>query len=146
MNLSALAGRTAPLPATVGLPWEYFAIRGILLDGRGPLVIDKTSRWGLRVTVITRSHDIQGGPGVLGETVDYGVTVEAGVWIGSGALLAGCHIGKGAIVAAGSVVRGQTVAPNVMVAGNPARVIARWNGTAWEYLPGAESGYERQMA
>jgi acetyltransferase-like isoleucine patch superfamily enzyme len=146
MNLGKLAGRIGPLPAGVGLPWAYFERRGCFLDCRGPLAIDKTSRWGLLVTVLTRSHDIEQGPGWLGPTVDYGVTVEAGAWIGSRATLAGCRIGAGAIVAAGSVVRGQTVGPGVMVAGNPARVVARWNGDKWSYLTLAECGFERMLA
>lgn len=141
MNMAHLAGRTAPLPLTVGLPWSYFAKRGCFLDCRGPLVIDAKSWWGVGVRVLTESHDIAAGPGRMGATVPYGVTVEAGAWIGSFALLAGCAIGAGSIVAAGSVVRGQTVAPGVMVAGNPARVIARWNGERWAY-----ENYERMLA
>jgi len=77
--------------------------------------------------------------------VPYGVYVEDGAWIGSHSVLAGCRIGAGAIVAAGSVVRGQTVAPGVMVAGNPARVIARWDGARWEYVDAAECGYARGL-
>lgn len=131
------------LPATVGLPESYFRKRGIFLDCRGPLVIDKRSVWGFGVAVLTESHDISEGK--VGRVTPYGVTVEAGAWIGSCAVLAGCHVGTGAVVAAGTVVRGQTVAPGVMVAGNPARVIARWNGQRWEYLSGNESGYERRL-
>jgi acetyltransferase-like isoleucine patch superfamily enzyme len=129
------------LPPTVGLPSAYFAKRGITLDCRGPLVIDKASHWGFGVIVLTESHDIKSGK--IGRVVPYGVTVDADAWIGSRALLAGCHIGAGAIVAAGTVVRGQDVAPGVMVAGNPARVIARWNGQRWKYLP--DAGYSRRL-
>src|SRR3972149_2743320 len=104
------------------------------------------SYWGLLVRVITRSHDTHAGPGVLGQTIDYGVVVEAKAWIGSNSLLAGCRIGEGAVVAAGSVVRGQVVAPGVMGAGNPARVIARWSGTSWNYLPVETSGFETRLS
>ncbi len=131
------------LPPTVGLPREYFAKRGILLDCRGPLVIDRHTYWGFGVVVLTESHDI--GAGKVGKVKPYGVQVDAHAWVGSGALLCGCHIGEGAIVAAGTVVRGQDVAPGVMVAGNPARVIARWDGERWEYLSEAESGYCRRL-
>lgn len=150
MNLAQYAGRMGELPATVGLPWEYFAQRGIFLDCRGPLVISAESLWGFRVRVYTESHDVSGGPGALGPTMPYGVQVDAGAWIGSEALLAGCHIGEGAIVAAGTVVRGQDVGPEVMVAGNPARVIAVWREVMgrwrWIYLPEQVSGYERRLA
>ena len=133
------------LPAMVGRPRAYFDKRDILVDCRGPLSIDKTARLGFGVVILTQSHDISRGPGRMGPVVPYGVTIGPGAWIGSGALLCGCDIGAGAIVAAGSVVRGQTVAPGVMVAGNPARVIARWDGERWQYLPGSESGYEREL-
>ena len=134
-KLDEAAGHTA----------EYYAKRGIRLDCRGPLKIHPKSYWGFGVVVLTLSHDTHCGPGRIGETVPYGVTVDAHAWIGSMALLAGCHIGEGAIVAAGTVVRGQTVAPGVMVAGNPARVVARWDGERWAYLPEAESGYGRRL-
>lgn len=132
------------LPETVGLPASYFRSRGILLDCRGPLVIDARSYWGFLVMVITQSHRISRGrkEGIK----NYGVRVDEGAWIASGVLLTGCHIGAGAIICAGSVVRGQTVAPGVMVAGNPARVIARWRGSDWWYLPSNQSGFERMLA
>jgi serine acetyltransferase len=133
------------LPASVGLPAAYFEKRDICVDCRGPLQIDGTARIGFGVTILTESHDIGQGPGRIGPVVPYGVRIGAGAWIGSGSLLCGCTIGAGAIVAAGSVVRGQTVAPGVMVAGNPARVVARWDGERWVYLPASESGYEREL-
>lgn len=128
-------------PKTIGKPKEYFDRRGCVLDCRGPLSIEESSVWGFGVTVLTRSHDIASG--AVGAVIDYPVAVESAAWIGSGALLAGCKIGRAAVVAAGTVVRGQDVAPGVMVAGNPARVIARWDGAAWAYLPAAECGYAR---
>jgi len=144
MNLARYAGLIGELPATVGLPWEYFEKRGCLLDCRGPLTISALSQWGYRVTVLTESHDIRLWP-FLGPTEQYGVVVEECAWICSDVLLAGCKIGAGAIVAAGTVVRGQIVEPGVMVAGNPARVIARWAGQAWEYLPACESGFYQEL-
>lgn len=136
------AGKRGELPPTVGLPWRYFERRGCFLDCRGPLSISARSNWGYGVNVLTESHTIGAWP-VLGDIIPYGVTVEDGAWIGSFSLLTGCTIGRNAIVASGSVVRGQLVAPNVIVGGNPARVIARWNGERWEYLPEGECGYER---
>jgi acetyltransferase-like isoleucine patch superfamily enzyme len=144
MNLGAFAGKIRDLPATVGLPWDYFARRGIFLDCRGPLTISATSRWGYMVQVFTESHDLSQWP-ALGPVIPYGVTVDEQAWIGSQALLSGCHIGIGAVVAAGTVVRGQDVAPLVMVAGNPARVIARWQDGDWHYLPVVKSGYARRL-
>jgi hypothetical protein len=130
-NLSAQSWRREELPDSVGKPWEYFERRGIGLDCRGPLTIHEASVWGQSVSVWTTSHDISSG--VPGDEKPYPVTVDAGAWIGSNAVLAGCHIGECAVVAAGTVVRGQDVAPHTMVAGNPARVIARYIGGVWVY-------------
>lgn len=142
-NLSARAVKLGELPDTVELLWEYFAKRGCTVDCRGPLIISGQSTWGFEVCIYTRSHDIKAG--VVGGSCDYPVQVDAGAWIGSRALLAGCHIGEGAIVAAGTVVRGQDVAPHVMVAGNPARVIARWDSARWVYLFADQSGFRRRL-
>lgn len=145
LNLSAQAATLGELPKTVGRAWPYFRQRGCVLDTRGPLVIHATSRWGLGVRVVTRSHDIKTWP-ALGATIDRGVRVDEGAWIGSYSLLIGCHIGAHAIIAAGTVVRCQDVAPYTMVAGNPARVIARWQAGRWVYLPEEESGFGRVLA
>jgi len=145
INLSPRAGVPEILPDTVKRPRDYFVRRGIVLDCSGPLEIAAESHWGYLVTVLTRSHDISSGPGHVEEAIPRGVYVEAGAWICSGALLSGSRIGAGSIVAAGTVVRGQDVAPGVIVAGNPARVIARWDGAHWVYLPEHISGFRRDL-
>jgi acetyltransferase-like isoleucine patch superfamily enzyme len=145
MNLSVFAARMGEWPSTIGLPWEYFSMRGCILDCRGPIEIDANTTWGFGVRVLTESHDINGGPGVVGKVISRGVYVENGAWIGSYALLVGCRIGAGAIVAAGTVVRCQDVAPGLMVAGNPARVIARWAFKQWIYVPLPECGFYRRL-
>lgn len=63
--------------------------------------------------------------------------IEANVWIGEGAIIpGGVSIGRGSIVGAGAVVT-KNVPANVIVAGNPARVVKRFepgSGT-WESCP-----------
>ena len=146
MALIGYAGNIRSIPESVGLSWdEYLQRRGTFLDCRGPLEISKKAHVGFNVWILTQSHSTAGGPGVLGEIVNRGVFVEDGAWVGSKAILVGCRIGAGSVVAAGTVVRGQNVAPGVMVAGNPARVIARWDGKQWAYLPASESGFERDL-
>lgn len=137
-------GFLGKLPETVGLPAGYFKRRGCFLDCRGPLRISASSRWGYFVTVITESHDLSMWP-QLGAVIPYGVTVENDVWIGSCSLLAGCDIHAGAVVAAGTVVRGQTVETGTMVAGNPARVIARWDGQQWNYETAERCGFFKEL-
>jgi acetyltransferase-like isoleucine patch superfamily enzyme len=133
VNVANLAANLGDLgyPGKVGLPKSYFEIRGCFIDARGPLEIAATSVWGFEVRVYTESHDISTGK--VGATVPYGVVVEDGAWIGSHSVLAGCVIG-------------QTVAPGVMVAGNPARVVARWNGAEWAPVDAAICGFERMLA
>ena len=123
------------LPPTVELPEKYFFDRRIRLDVRGPLTISKDSRWGFYITVITQSHVMSGHAGDegWGAVVDRSVIVERNAWICSGAWLYNCHIHEGAVVSVGAVVRSQEVMPYVMVAGNPAKVIARFIDGAWVY-------------
>ena len=135
-------------PDTMGHPRRYFQIRGCVIDCRGPVVIHPDARVALCVTILTQSHDISHWP-ELGPVVPRPVIIDKDAWIGSGSILCGCHIGEGAIVAAGTVVRGQNVAPRTMVAGNPARVIARWykwSLRGWLYLPEEQSGFKRELA
>lgn len=113
---------------------DYFVLRGIWLDCRGTLLIDGSAalEWGVKI--ITLSHPVRcigGGP-----DVDRPVVIDANAWICSFALLYNCHVGVGAVVAAGSVVRSQDVPPWTMVAGNPARIIARFDHESgeWRYL------------
>lgn len=62
--------------------------------------------------------------------------IGAKVFIGAFSILYNCTIGEGAIVAAGSVVRSQNVEPWMMVAGNPAVPIKKFNHATgqWEAI------------
>lgn len=114
----------------IGHDRKYFIDRGILLDCRGAVEISSTSMWGYCAIVLTGSHN----PNRLGEVIYKSVTVEDGAWICSSALLFNCRVGEGAIVAAGAVIRSRDVPPRTMVEGNPARIIATFDGQEWEYL------------
>jgi chloramphenicol O-acetyltransferase type B len=88
--------------------------------GGGEHALDLASTYPFR-TVLTRADDgewdiFAKGPTRLGNDV----------WVGFGAtILSGSTIGHGAVVGAGAVVAGIEVAPYSIVAGNPARTIAR---------------------
>jgi len=116
---------------TIGLPMVYFLERGTFIDCRGPVTIHKDSSWGWLINVFSVSHEIENGR--WGPVVDRPVTVDEWAWIGSGATLYNCHVGHHAIVAVGTVVRSQEVAPWTMAAGNPARVVARFEDGKWKY-------------
>ena len=64
------------------------------------------------------------------------IQIDKGAFVAAFCTLYNCHIEEGAVVAVGSVVRSQTVKAYTIVAGNPARVIARWNGSHWDYAGG----------
>jgi acetyltransferase-like isoleucine patch superfamily enzyme len=114
---------------------RYYNERGIRIDTRGTLQIHPESRWGFFVTVITLSHQRSKNDHLIdGALVDRPVIVDKDAWICSNAVLYNCHIGEGAIVSVGAVVRSQEVKPRVMVAGNPARVIARQIDGEWVYV------------
>lgn len=132
MNLNALAAVIGELTPACQYPKEYFLQRGCFVDARGPLEIEGSSTWGFGVKVLTQSHAIINGD--IGEVIARPVIVKRNAWIGSFALLYNCVIGEEAIVAAGSVVRSCEVGPGVMVAGNPAQVIARHVNGKWEYI------------
>jgi acetyltransferase-like isoleucine patch superfamily enzyme len=113
---------------------KYYRERGCRFDVRGTLKIDPSSRWGFYVTVITLSHQRSKNDVIHdGALVDRPVIVGPDAWICSNATLYNCIIGEGAIVSVGAVVRSQEVKPFVMVAGNPARVIARYIAGEWRY-------------
>jgi len=58
-----------------------------------------------------------------------GIVVEDDVWVGASAVITdGVHIGRGAVVAAGAVVT-HDVPPHTVVAGVPARVVRKIDGT-----------------
>lgn len=116
----------------------YYNDRHCWLDRRGTLTIDPTSEWGYFITVITMSHDTAHWKeaGFQAPMIDRPVIVERGAWILSHAILYNCIIHEGAIVAIGAVIRSQEVMPWTMVAGNPARSVARYAEGQWHYTEG----------
>jgi len=117
-------------PATIGRDEQYFHIRRTWLDCRGPLTIHKTAAFGFGVKILTLSHDMSGGEFMV-RAIRKPVTIDEGAQIYSFSLLYNCHIKHHAVIACGSVVRSMTVEPWTMVAGNPARVIKKWDGERW---------------
>lgn len=68
------------------------------------------------------------------------VVIEDGVFLGTGAIvLPGVRVGRNSLVAAGAVVA-QDVPPNAVVAGNPARVVRRFDREAGDWVSGAAQG------
>ena len=62
------------------------------------------------------------------------LVIEDGAWIGVGAAIVGnVRVGRNAVVGANAVVT-RDVDDFTVVAGNPARVVRRHNGTDWEWM------------
>lgn len=131
------------LPDTVHKNAHYFVSRDMVLDCRGYLEIHKDAHFGRGVKIITAAHTAVGQLSWRQRGIRVSVVIEKDVFINAYAILYNTRIGQNSIVSAGSVVLGRNVAPNVIVAGNPARVIARWKETAkvdggthnhWEYV------------
>lgn len=65
------------------------------------------------------------------------VEIGPGAWLGIGAVVCGnVRIGRNAVVGARSVVTSD-VPDFCVVAGNPARIVRRWDGERWAWLPEA---------
>jgi maltose O-acetyltransferase len=95
--------------------------RGCFLDASGPIRIGRLVHFGMRVNVITSTHERGDRASRAGAVTAAGVTVEDGCWVGAGAtLLPGAHVRPGTIVAAGAVVSGECEADSIY-AGVPAR-------------------------
>ncbi len=115
---------------TAGHIEKYFMERYTFMDFRGGLFISPTSEWGFGVKILTMTHDIRAGQ-YTPITLSRPVYVEDYAWIASFSLLYNCRVSHHGIVACEAVVRNMTVEPYTIVAGNPARVIARWDGKEW---------------
>lgn len=63
------------------------------------------------------------------------VEIARGAWLGIGAVVCGdLRVGENSVVGAGAVVT-SSVPDFCVVAGSPAKIIRRWNGSSWEWLP-----------
>lgn len=122
---------------------EYNVIRG-----QGGVRIGDRVYTSPHTQVIAVNHvfDDPGRPFIEQGITAEGIVVEDDVWIGSGAILTdGVRVGKGAVVAAGAVVV-DGVEPHTVVAGVPARVVRKIEGSGevsearQVYLAGWEAG------
>lgn len=116
-----------------GHPESYYSERHCMIDYRGDLRVSPLSYFGFGVTIITQTHVIDKGE-FTPYTKNKTVIIDDYAWITSKSILYDCHVMHHGIVSLGAVVDGITVEPFTIVAGNPARPVARWNGTKWERL------------
>ena len=89
---------------------------------------------GMNVYITDQNHGYEALDEPIGRQMpsEAAVSIGAGSWLGAGVVvLPGSVIGRHVVVAANSVVRGE-VPDNCVVAGVPARIVRRHDGTAWE--------------
>lgn len=122
--LTAQAGRLSIGRRVFVGPFTTIAVRQEVVIGDDVLVAE-------RVTIRDQDHAIHGieGRAIARAGFLHGpVRIEAGAWIGTGAvLLRGVSIGAGAVVAANAVVRSD-VPENAIAAGVPARIVGYRRG------------------
>lgn len=109
---------------------HYYVQRYCFMDYRGLMKISPLSYWGYEVMTMTASHQLLNGQ-FQATMVLKPVIVEDYAWIASRSTLYNCTIGHHAIVSIGSVVSGMVVEPYTVVEGNPAQIIAKWDGKRW---------------
>lgn len=91
------------------------------LDTSAPITIGERVRIGMRVTIITGSHEYGDESMRAGATTAQPVTIGDGCWIGAGVtVLPGVTIGSGCVIAAGALVTADCP-PNGEYVGVPAR-------------------------
>ncbi|ASK21695.1 MULTISPECIES: acyltransferase [unclassified Halomonas] len=108
-------------------------LNDLLLNTRsGHITIEKDCFFGHRCMLLTGTHDYEKiGLERLTAVPDSGrdIHIKQGVWLGSGVTVLGpAVIGENAVVAAGSLVVGD-VPPNTIMAGHPAKIIKKIDGS-----------------
>ncbi len=109
-----------------------FINRECLFDTSAPIHIGARCAIGMRVMVITASHDTGPSDRRAGELSALPVTIGDGCWLGAGAMiLPGVTIGEGCIIAAGAIVRVDCDA-DTLYAGVPAIAVRPLSGRELE--------------
>jgi acetyltransferase-like isoleucine patch superfamily enzyme len=107
--------------------------RGSAIVGHLSIDIGDDVFTGMNVYITDQNHGYEDVDQPIGTQLpsEDPVSIGAGSWIGSGAvILPGARIGRHVVVGANSVVRGEIPDFSVVV-GSPGRVVRRHDGTAW---------------
>lgn len=144
-------------PARVAVGDRTFVLAGatLMLGARGRVRIGSGTYLGRDLTVISDAEvvigdDVMGSDRLLIADVEYGpapggrvllpprpVRIEDGVFLGTGAMiLPGVTVGARSLVAAGAVVT-EDVPAGAVAAGNPARIVRRYDPASGTWTTGA---------
>lgn len=121
----------------VHLGSNIYANFNLTLVDDGQIYIGDWVKFGPNVTIATPGHpvlpELRRGQGTVLQ-FNKDVHIEAGVWVGSGAIiLPGVTIGENSVIGAGSVVT-RDIPANVVAAGNPCRVLREIGERDREYF------------
>lgn len=122
-----------------------FLNNDVFIDTTAPVQIGAHVSIGMRVTIITGSHERGPSQKRAGAAIASPVSIGDGCWIGAGAtILPGVSIGSGCIIAAGSVVT-KDCQPNGEYVGVPARRRAELTEPVGALTLGAERAREFRL-
>jgi galactoside O-acetyltransferase len=116
-----------PIPCAYGsnifIGENFYANVGLTIIDDTKVVIGNNVMIGANVTIGTTGHPIDPELRATIKMYAFPVTIEDGVWIGSGAIInPGITIGKNSVIGSGSVVT-KDIPPDVVAVGNPCRVL-----------------------
>lgn len=102
---------------------NFYANVGLTIIDDTKVVIGDNVMIAANVTIGTTGHPIDPELRATIKMYAFPVTIEDGVWIGSGVIInPGITIGQNCVVGSGSVVT-RDIPPNVVAVGNPCRVL-----------------------
>lgn len=116
---------------------NFHATRNLVIQCGGDLLIGDNVLIASDVFIINYNHGTSPKTNnyLDNELIVKKVVIEDGVWIGNDVIiLPGVKIGTKSIIAAGSIVT-KDIPPYSMAAGNPAKVIKKWNCNSEQWIP-----------
>lgn len=120
---------TQKVNGSVTIGKNFSATRNLTIQACNKVIIGDDVLIASNVFICDYNHGIDDldGSYLDNELIVSSVEIKNGVWVGQGSyILPGVIIGKNSIVGAGSVVT-KSVPDNCMVAGNPAKIIKKYN-------------------
>ncbi|MBO4594691.1 MAG: sugar O-acetyltransferase [Clostridia bacterium] len=111
---------------------NFYANYGCIILDVNKVKIGKNCMLAPNVGIYSATHPVKAEERYLGKELGLPVTIGDNCWIGGGAVICpGVTIGDNVVVGAGSVVS-KDVPSNVVVVGNPARIIRRFDKSEGE--------------
>ncbi|MCP5035398.1 MAG: thioredoxin-dependent thiol peroxidase [Actinomycetia bacterium] len=134
LSVGMVSGQTMPTNPVISIGDGCLIGRGSAIVGHFKVDIGNDVFTGMNVYITDQNHSYESLEEPIGRQIprEESVTIGAGSWIGSGAvILPGAEIGEHVVVAANAVVRGR-IPDRCVVAGVPAQIVRRHQeGEGW---------------